>query len=477
MPRMKLTEAACQRLKPPATGQVEYFDAAYRGLALRITSRGVKSWTYHGRVNGKLTRATLGRYDKDIAGLAWARKEAAKVAEQMRAGENPADVKRAARKAASADTDKDLFESVARDFIERYAKPKNKRWRETARVLGLKPDPADTETPLAKRALIVCRGDAESWRSKRVQEITRRDVLELLDGVVDRGAPIGAKNTLAAIRKLFNWCVERDILQTSPAAGVKPPAHAKARDRVLNENELASVWRSTRPMPYPFGPIFQLLILTGARRGEIGELEWQEVHQEEIRLEGHRTKNGEPHLVPLSMPARKIFAHLPKINGAKYVFTVTGNTAVSGWSKAKAALDDASGVHNWRTHDLRRVIATGLQRLGFRLEVIESVLGHTSGSRAGIVGVYQRHAFEDDKREALEAWGRYVTLLALPRVWSRVCAHLEAGDIAETDRHSVRRERDREFCRLITGGGSKWIAYIRVIARPANAGNVVTLHG
>src|SRR5690606_37196107 len=136
----------------------------------------------------------------------------------------------------------------------------------------------------------------------------------------------------------------------------------------------------------------------------------KELEGDVIRLEGNRTKTGEPRTIPLSRPALKALKGSPHF-GKHYVFTTTGDTAVSGWSKAKDALDDVSGVSEWRFHDLRRTAATGLQRLGFRLEVIEAVLGHIGGSKAGIVGVYQRHAFDDEKREALDAWGRYVALL------------------------------------------------------------------
>lgn len=379
------------------------------------------------------------------------------------AGRDPAAEQVAAKRAARdpGTADRDTFAAVAQTFIKRYAKPKNKSWRETARLLGLRPDDDG--------ALVAIDGAlAERWGRRKVSEITRREIIDLLDGIVDRGAPVAANATLAALRKLFNWSVDRGILDASPAAGVKPPASVKSRDRVLSDDELSAVWRAARSTPYPFGPAVRLLILTGARRDEITALRRDEIDGDMIHLAGDRTKNAEPHDIPLSAEAQRIVDALPRIG--RLLFTTTGETPVSGWSRAKRMLDDASGVEGYRIHDLRRTVATGLQRLGFRLEVIESVLGHVSGSRAGIVGVYQRHAFEDEKREALDAWGRYVALLGRPRTWGRLRAYLNAADVA------VRRERDREFRRRITAGGTEWSRYVAGIARRQEpASNVVAL--
>jgi integrase len=163
-------------------------------------------------------------------------------------------------------------------------------------------------------------------------------------------------------------------------------------------------------MSWPFGPVIQLLILTGTRRQEIGGLRWDEIREAEIELSGERTKNGEPHTIPLSKPARAIIAELPKVAGSEFVFTTTGKTPVSGWSKAKNELPQFKP--SWTLHDLRRTVATGLQRQGVSLQVIEAVLGHTSGSRSGVVGIYQRHNFADEKAAALETWGQHVLSLA-----------------------------------------------------------------
>lgn len=461
-------------------------DGLLPGLYLVVQPSGATSWAIRYRHAGKPRKMTLGPVAPKLDGpeptptlgapltLAGARVVAREQLQVVAAGRDPAaeqiTTKRAARDPATVE--RDLFPTVARVFIKRYAKPKNRSWRETARLLGLRPDPeADGALMVIDSGL----ADPKKWGKRKVQEITRRDIIDLLDGIVDRGTPVAANATLAALRKLFNWCVERGTLAASPAAGVRPPHSVRSRDRVLTDDELAGVWRSARITRYPFGPAIQMLILTGARRDEITGLQRSEIDGDTIRLAGARTKNGEPHDVPLSSVAQRVLDTMPRVGKRGLVFTTTGETPVSGWTKAKRILDKASGVHNWRIHDIRRTMATGLQRLGFRLEVIESVLGHTGGSRAGIVGVYQRHAFEPEKREALDAWGRYVALMGRPHIWAKVRAHLDGVDVAEGEQQAVRRERNREFCRLIVTGGAAWSRYVAGIARRGDAAENVII--
>ena len=173
--------------------------------------------------------------------------------------------------------------------------------------------------------------------------------------------------------------------------------------------------------PLPYGAIVRLLMLTGQRREEVAGMTWAELSEDLATwtIPATRTKNGTPHLVPLSQPASKILQALRSdgpgdVQGAhqraKLALAFPGErgTPFSGWSKAKSALDTASGVSGWWLHDLRRTLATGLQRLGVRLEVTEAVLNHLSGSRAGVVGIYQRHDWAEEKRAALDAWSAHL---------------------------------------------------------------------
>jgi integrase len=204
------------------------------------------------------------------------------------------------------------------------------------------------------------------------------------------------------------------------------PGEEVKRKRVLSDDELRLAWMAAKKIGWPMGSAIQLLILTCARRDEIGALEWQEIDKarKEIRLAGERTKNGEEHIIPLSIAAKKLIDALPSVEGSKFVFTTTGETPISGWSRAKQNVDevmlaelkarhridaDKADLKPWRVHDLRRTAATGMERLGIKQQVVEALLGHTAGSKAGVTGIYQLHAYEAEKRAALEKWAKHVT--------------------------------------------------------------------
>jgi integrase len=380
MPRRKITAATIERLRAPEVGQTDYFDAAYPALALRVTANGVRSWVYFGRVHGRIKRATLGRYP-DL-GLMQARRKAGETADAMRKGIDPVAAKRAARVAVVRDS----FAAVADEWIKR--------------------DQADNRARERVRTLIA-RNVTRVWGERPITSITRRDAIELIDGIVDRGVVSLARRTHAHLHRLFRWSVGRGIIEVNPMTDMPKPGTAVRRERVLSDAELAIVWKAADKIGGPFGPAIQLLALTGARRDEIGALSWAEIRGDQIELPGIRTKNGQEHIIPLSKMASAIIARLPKIAGCQYVFTANGTRHVSGWSGAKARFDGYAPLPAWRIHDLRRTVATGMQRLGIGLQVVEAVLNHV-GSRAGIVGVYQRHTFDVEKRAALDAWARHV---------------------------------------------------------------------
>ena len=384
MPSRSLTVAAVERIKPPGKGQTDYFDKGYPGLALRISYGGSKSWVYFYRLHGgKLRRLTLGRFPSmELADARTAWQEARKAVGK---GENPAP-----RKPTVADS----FAAVADEWLKRD-QAHNRTHGEVKRVLDRDIKPA--------------------WDGRMIGSITKRDVLDLMDSIADRGAVTLARRMHAHLHRLFRWAVGRGIIDSNPAADLPKPGTPVKRDRVLTDVELVNVWKAAIETEWPFGPLFRLLILTGARREEIGALRWSEIKKDRIELDGSRTKNGQPHTIPLSILAAALIKKLPRLGESEYVFTTTGETPVSGWSKAKASLDEAvtninrgKTLPGWRLHDLRRTVATGMQRLGISLQVIEAVLGHLSGSRAGVVGVYQRHNFDQEKREALESWARHI---------------------------------------------------------------------
>jgi integrase len=401
-----LTAASVERFKPNPKQRREIPDGLLTGLYLIVQPSGAKSWAVRYRHGGKPRKHTLGGYP--ALELADAREEARKALRQVQKGDDPAQEK---RRAAESD---DTFGGLARKFIERHQKPKNRSWKETARLLGLVPDKTRPGTADDPKTFIAVKGGLVArWGYRKLGDIRRADIIAVLDDIVDRGAPIAANRTLAALRTLFNWSIPRTKIETSPCVGVKPPAAETERDRVLTDDELKALWKAAGELGWPFGDIVRLLILTGQRRDEVGEMEWSELALEQRlwTLPRGRVKNDNGHEVPLSAPAIEVIEKLPRVKGCPFVFSTTGETPVSGWGKGKDRLDEAAGFDDWRLHDLRRTVASGMARLGIALPVIEKVLNHSSGSFRGIVGVYQRHSFADEKRTALEAWGRFVEQL------------------------------------------------------------------
>jgi integrase len=236
-----------------------------------------------------------------------------------------------------------------------------------------------------------------------------------------------ANRVLSAVRKLFNWCLSRDVIQISPCTLISPPAPERSRDRILDDVELRRVWNAAEAEGWPFGPLVKLLVLTGQRLSEVGGMRWDEINKDQRlwTLPAERVKNGIRHEVPLSETAMAIIDTLPHIKTTKnFVFTTRRDAAVSGFSRAKDSLDAAIAaalpegdrqLDDWVFHDLRRTMASGMARLGIQIPVIEKILNHTSGTFRGIVGVYQRHSYSEEKRKALEVWASFVQSIVTGR--------------------------------------------------------------
>jgi integrase len=215
----------------------------------------------------------------------------------------------------------------------------------------------------------------------------------------------------ARLSALFGWLQNHRRVETNPVANVTAPKGPAARDRLLTDREVVELWCATEKVGEPFGSIYRLLVLTGARLNEIAGMRWEELSTDRasLNLPPSRTKNKRPHDIFLSPRARDIIAAIARIDKSEFVFTVNGRTPVSGFSKVKARLDALMpDVLPWRTHDLRRTCASGLQRLGIALPVTEKILGHVGGSFGGIVGIYQRHEYAAEQRAALERWADHV---------------------------------------------------------------------
>ena len=245
--------------------------------------------------------------------------------------------------------------------------------------------------------------------TRPIAEVRKADVRELVEGIADRGHPFMAARVLAYIRRLFRWSAGRDLVALDPTAHIEKPAVTRRRERVLTDAELLRVWTEAETMDGPFGAGVRLLIATGARREEIFGLRRAELRDDGFHLAAERSKNKVPRIIPITPLAWSVMASLP-IDG-EFVVSLTGDHPFTNITHNKAKLDARAGVTDWRLHDLRRTVATGLQRLGVRLETIEAVLGHVSGSRSGIVQVYQRHTFAAEAREALDVWAAHLQRL------------------------------------------------------------------
>jgi integrase len=402
-----LTVAGIKALKPQAT-PFEIKDDAITGAYVEKRPSGAVSYVLRYRFADKTRKLTLGKFDVDEDGLAKARAKAREARNALGQGIDPAAAKRdakAARAAASRQAEAsaesapvapDQVETVAAEFIERYAKAKTRDWKETQRLLE--------------------KNVVTHWRGRRLSEISKADINAVLDFMIDRGAAVGANRVFAQLRKMSNWAVSRGLIERSPCEGIDKPSSETKRDRVLKDCELALVWQGCETIGFPFGPMTQLLILTGQRRGEVAGMSYSELDMEGAlwTLPAERVKNDRQHKVPLSPQALALLRGVPRIVESDFVFSTTGTTAPSGFSNAKDCLDrallklDPRALDSWTMHDLRRSVASGMAGLGVQLHVIERVLNHVSGSFGGIVEVYQRHEFSPEMRAALDAWAAHV---------------------------------------------------------------------
>jgi integrase len=422
MPAIKALNAKSVEAFTGGGTRREVPDGGLQGLYLVVQPSGVKSWAVRYRHVGKPRKMTLGGYPE--LGLSEAREEARKALRMVSEGRDPASEK------TERDQDRpahmDLMPAVLDEFVTRHVLVKNRQSTidETKRIC---------EAVLKPR-----------WKHKLVKHVSKRDVITLLDEIVDRGSPIMANRVLALLKKFFAWAVERDIMEASPVVSIKAPAEEKTRDRILTDAEIRLVWLASEKVGYPFGSIVRMLLLTAQRKSEVGGAEWVE-----FEIEGddqlwvippERSKNRKEHFVPLVASSLALVKSLPRIKSsdekkdkAVYLFTTTGDVPVSGYSKAKTLLDAAMleiaraeakkrgedpksvTIEPWTFHDLRRTAASGMARLSVPVHVVEAVLNHRSGSIKGVAAVYNRYDYAEEKRNALTAWAVHLAALLAPQ--------------------------------------------------------------
>jgi integrase len=434
----RLTAVSVLQVRP-GTSRREIADGGCPGLYLVVQRSGTKAWSLRfrspvdrdergRRAAKKLTLGLLATGEPAAEPkighpltLTQARALASAALEQVKRGQDPThrrrEEKAAEKEAATAD---DTIDAAFVEFLSRYRGKKKQGLRESTRLLtasflGLKPDPDNAGGWIKTGG-----GILKMWSGRSLPSISKADVIRLIESISDGGHGVKANRSLTVLKTFFGWAVKRDMLTVSPAAAVDKPASEESRSRKLDDREVAALWRAAEKYGYPFGYLAQLLVLTGARRDELREAPWSEFDLEakQWALPAARAKNNREHVVPLSEAAVAILKKLPRLKGG-LLFSTTGDTPASGLSGAKARIDalmladlrEADGKYKlepWTWHDLRRTVASGLQRLGYPIEIVEAVLNHKSGTLRGVAGIYARHDYLQEKSRALQAWADHV---------------------------------------------------------------------
>jgi integrase len=276
------------------------------------------------------------------------------------------------------------------------------------------------------------------WRERPIRDIGRHDVNDLLDAKAESrerrrtgtrdGAAVQANRTLTRLRTLFRWAADMDLIESDPTAGVRHRIKEKPRDRALDDDEIKLFWGAADKLGWPFGPLFKLLLLTAQRRDEVGGMRWSELDLDKAAwtIPRERAKSDRAHVVHLSAPALEIIEALPRTGDL--VFSTTGQTPVSGYSRPKTKIDEKmtaqrrkergdreAEIAPWILHDLRRTATTGMAGLGIAPHVVDKILNHSAGTIRGVAAVYNRHQYLDERKTALDTWARHVTGLVSPK--------------------------------------------------------------
>jgi len=380
-----LTQIGIDRLKPSNQRQ-EIPDAGLSGLYLVVQPTGIKSFAVRYRYDGRPRKLTIGRFPQ--LSIQEARIRAREALERLSYGDDPGRQK----------DNPERFEAAFSIFMQRHVS-QTKGTYETNRIY--------------KHDLL------PKFKGTYLSQVARRDVISLLDDIVDRGSPIMANRVLAVLRKFFSWAVARDLTKNNPCEGVTPPSKQTSRDRILNDVEIRVFWQACNELEYPYGTYFKFLLLSAQRRTEVSEMTFEELDGDEWIIPPQRAKNGQRHRVPLTAKMRAILQSTGR--NSSYVFTVSGNHPINNLGRAAtrlrkkmSAIADVSGLslmEEWKPHDLRRTAASGMAKCGVFQEVIERVQNRISGKFAGVAGIYNRYDYEKEKRKAMEKWTNHLIRL------------------------------------------------------------------
>ncbi len=377
---MKLTDMLLRNSKPQSQ---RYMVWGNHGLGVRVSPKGKKSFVYLYRYEGKPRFLTLGDYPR--MSLADAHKAHAEARKKLEQGIDPGAETMAERE---EERKAPTVAALVDEYLEKWAKPRKRSWRGDARILEKDVLP--------------------EWGRRKAREITRRDVIRLLDGIVDRGAGIMANRTLAVVRKMFNFAVSRDIVAVTPCLAVRAPAQEQRRDRVLSADEIRAFWHGLEGAKMAAGTklILQLMLVNGQRKGEVVSAAWKEIDSGWWTIPGEKTKNGLPHRVPLSPLALELLQAARGLSGdSPWVFP----SPRAGKHLTPEAIDhslrrpgmEALGF-TFVPHDLRRTAASHMTSMGISRLTVGKILNHQERS---VTSTYDRHSYDREKRQALEAWG------------------------------------------------------------------------
>jgi integrase len=381
---MRLTIKSAEGIKLPKgkTDHIE-FDDDVPGFGLRLREGGSRTWVYQYRIGSKQRRMVLGSANSVPLGLA--RENASKLEAKVKLGGDPATDKETARRDA---------ENTFGGLVDQYLEARKSEWRPRSE--------AEITRHLTKHA--------KSLHKMPIGAVAQRNVANLLNEIAKDAGNVTANRVRASLCAFFGWVIREGIrLPEGNVASYTNKRDEKSRERVLTDAELKRIWKSCLDDDY--GAVLKLLLLTGQRANEIAELRWDEVHDEQILLPAERTKNGRPHIIPLSEPAKTTLAKFPRKDRA-CVFG-RDDTGFKGWSKAKEKIDGriagaGKRLAHWTPHDLRRTVATRMADLGVQPHIIEAVLNHVSGHKGGVAGIYNRATYDKEKREALNLWAEHM---------------------------------------------------------------------
>jgi integrase len=394
---MRLTEQNVARIKlRPGQSEVRVFDDEVPGFGVRFRGGRKKTWIVQYRFGSMQRILSLGAVD--ILGSEKARKAAKTALAKVQLGHDPYVEKDEAQ--ANAELTLDAVADRFLDYQQSRLKPRS--------LVEVKRHLLRDWQPLARLP---------------IKHISRAHVAAQIGTIAKECGPVTGNHARTTLSGMFTWAMKQGLVENNPVIATHRATDEIARDRVLSDAELVAIWNACRDDDY--GRIVKLLILTGQRREEVGGMVEVELDIAARRwvIPWERTKNGKrtraPHEVPLSDPAIDILREAPRRAGRSHVFG-DGGGSFSGWSKAKAALDARAAIEAWRLHDVRRSAATRMADLGVAPHVVESVLNHISGHKAGVAGTYNRATYLPERRQALDLWGAHVLALVAGKTGSNI---------------------------------------------------------